>query len=177
MQSDGHDNTNTPGAPGSESRASVPDGLARALSELSGPQLGAHERSQLDEAVLSAVRDEFAARRRRRMTHAWGRRAGAVAAIAGLALVVVVAWPGGSTPPGQRLARDPADLNADGVVDILDVYALAKAVDRSYPPAAVCDVNADGTIDRLDVDALAGRVVRLDNAGSPRGGGRLGDAL
>lgn len=154
------------GADGAAGEPRLPEGLQAALAELSCPPMASPQREALDEAVLSAVRGEFAARRRRRL--AWSL-AGPIAAAAGLALAVVLIRPFGAPAPSPRVAAAPhaaGDFNADGVVDILDAYALAKIVESPSTARAEHDVNADGAVDRLDVDALAAQVVRLvDNSG------------
>ena len=65
-------------------------------------------------------------------------------------------------------AADPRDVNGDGVVDILDAFAVARAVEvgsaeerKVRAAAQAWDFNQDGVIDRRDADAVAVSVVRL----------------
>ncbi len=62
------------------------------------------------------------------------------------------------------IARLPGDLTGDGVVDILDALALARAIrDDAVTPAmtALADLNHDGVLDRDDIDAIARSAVSL----------------
>ena len=56
--------------------------------------------------------------------------------------------------PGYRPSTEAADLNNDGVVDILDLVAVAGQIGQSAAnnPA---DVNGDGTVDVLDLRLVA----------------------
>lgn len=119
----------------------------------------------LDPSVRSRLllRAEPELRRRRRAPRIW--RAGANAALAAAVLLTVGAtlyfgWFAKSG--GSRSRALTADINADGLVDILDAHALARAVDAGRGGA---DLNSDGAITRSDADWLADRVVRLGGAG------------
>ncbi|HYC56884.1 MAG TPA: dockerin type I domain-containing protein [Candidatus Binatia bacterium] len=54
--------------------------------------------------------------------------------------------------------RAATDVNGDGSFDILDAFALARALPA---PAPSGDINGDGTADRRDVDEVARRAVSL----------------
>lgn len=55
-----------------------------------------------------------------------------------------------------------ADFNRDGVVDILDALALARAVEAGTLLTAQFDLNGDGIIDRADADRVAALAVSLN---------------
>jgi hypothetical protein len=66
-------------------------------------------------------------------------------------------------------ARRPGlveDLNRDGVVDMLDAFALARQLEQGQAPRPQWDLNGDGTVNGLDVQALATQAVRLDQGGA-----------
>ena len=48
-----------------------------------------------------------------------------------------------------------ADINSDGVVDILDLILVARDFNRNKPINQRTDVNADGTVDILDLTLVA----------------------
>jgi hypothetical protein len=65
-------------------------------------------------------------------------------------------------------ARGPGsveDLNRDGVVDMLDAFALARQLEQGRAPRLQWDVNGDGVVDERDVQALAARAVSLESGG------------
>jgi len=57
-----------------------------------------------------------------------------------------------------EVISDPADINGDGVVDVLDLLQLLGEWGPCPPPPADCpaDVNSDGTVDVLDLLVLLG---------------------
>jgi predicted anti-sigma-YlaC factor YlaD len=90
------------------------------------------------------------------------------------AAVVVVAtagalWRGGlgaprsAAPAADRIARGD-DVNGDGRLDVLDAFALARAVESGTARPA-WDVNRDGAVDGRDVDAVAAAAVALGGDG------------
>ena len=83
--------------------------------------------------------------------------AAAVAIVAAGALV----WLGGHT----RLTARNEDLNGDGVVDMLDAFALARELQQGQSPRPQLDLNGDGVIDDRDVQILANRAVSLESRG------------
>lgn len=164
----------------------------------------------LDRAILAAARGRvvvITSRRTRTMRIArWGSVAAAAAAIA----IAAIVWPRAkpatplekktdialnmapAAPGAPAAAASPQDINGDGVVDILDAFALARAVDdpeedRMRAVAkrpgrgssgtaggggggrgslnADWDFNHDGVVDRRDADDVAMRAVRLSPAG------------
>jgi hypothetical protein len=63
---------------------------------------------------------------------------------------------------GTRMAAGPGgDINGDGRVDILDAFALARAVGAGGGSNNRWDVNGDGVVDDRDVDRLARAAVSL----------------
>lgn len=151
----------------------LPGPLADDLRRVYGRASRVDER--VDRAVLGAV--ERAGRRRPRLGLAWpavgaSSAGGLLAAAAGIAMLVVAGVLFTKNPPAQQQAQQkqmgrgglprytntPADTNGDGVVDVLDVFRLARAV---HAGAATRDFNNDGISDMGDVDALAARIVRV----------------
>jgi hypothetical protein len=140
--------------------------------------------SAVDAAVRRHAIEYFARQRRVRN---WTRWAGAAAAAAAIVLVALrLASPpdngtggtaqtpspsaGGAAASPRLAARTsaPEDVNGDGVVDVLDAFAVARGVRAGRPPAA-WDVTGDGVVDRQDVDRIAARAVAAPPAlvGSP----------
>jgi hypothetical protein len=64
--------------------------------------------------------------------------------------------------PGRQNAHAREDINADGRVDILDAFALARQLEARGIPELRLDFNGDGVVDRKDVEAIAGRAVKLE---------------
>jgi hypothetical protein len=118
----------------------------------------------MDRAVLAVTVERAAAVRRRRLALRVGGW-GALAAAAGLALAVLVWSPGrrgASSGPGSvPIAAGAMDINADGVVDILDALALSRMLREGAAAAAPWDITGDGVVDGRDVDALAAAAVLL----------------
>jgi len=114
----------------------------------------------VEEAILWNARKEAlrvrrtATQRDRRPT----RRLAAWAVAAGIALALGV---GGLLRLAERTdGRFAAsDVNRDGVVDILDAYALALHVEHGQGRGA--DLNTDGRVDGADVDLAARAAVEL----------------
>lgn len=63
-------------------------------------------------------------------------------------------------PP--EFARE--DINRDGQVDILDAFALARAVRGGDQPSSL-DLNGDGTVDGRDAEQIAAQAVKLEKGG------------
>jgi predicted anti-sigma-YlaC factor YlaD len=100
-----------------------------------------------------------------------GRVAPWAAAAAAVAIVAVAGalWRTGFGPPSPA-ATSPAatarvdDVNRDGRVDVLDAFALARAVEAGDSSPA-WDVNRDGAVDEGDVEAVALAAVSLGGGG------------
>ena len=130
----------------------LPDPLRAELSRLY--RADANVSPQADQKILNRARAHFARHRRLRLLLL--RTVGAAAAVA--AVVVLSVFIVRPSPP--RLATVSEDVNGDGLVDIRDALALARAIDAGS--ATAHDVNHDGVTDRRDVDAIALSAVRLD---------------
>lgn len=170
----------------------LPQPIIDRLREMDGPAVMPDPAHDAD--VLSGARQHFAeadeasglSRQRRNLRlFIGGGLGGAVAAMVGI--VVLIGSPARETSPGSpELAMQdqvpamsleaspatpgtypPGDVNADGQINILDAYVLAKQVDRRaffYAPAN--DMNSDNVIDQRDVDLIASQAVTL-NPGEP----------
>jgi len=86
---------------------------------------------------------------------AWGGVAAAMIAVGALV------WLGGRPSWAGR----PEDLNGDGVVDMLDAFALARELQQNPASHPQLDLNRDGVVDARDVQALAARAVSLEQGG------------
>lgn len=135
--------------------------------------MSAESMARLDAAVLG-----MAAAHRRRRSAVLYRIGGAVAAAAGLAIAVSVAWWG---PAGGRNSADELVLGDGEPVTILHAFRLARLIEgRGSGLSLTWDVTADGVVDRRDVEALAARAVRLNvgrddrRTGAERTGERSG---
>ncbi|MDB5294750.1 MAG: hypothetical protein JWO31_733, partial [Phycisphaerales bacterium] len=75
---------------------------------------------------------------------------------------------GGSAPAGRppvaarRAAAPagPADVDGNGVIDVLDARVVAPGVKAGRQDPA-WDVTGDGVVDRRDVDVIAATAVRV----------------
>lgn len=149
---------NDPHAANSDPTA-APPGLVRNLRALHAPPpFSSAEIEALDDAVLRLSAVDPPARTRA----PWRRIAlvgSPLAAAAAIALVFVLSRP----------AADPADLDRDGRITILDAFALARSLDAGQPTRPGWDRNGDGVVNRSDADAIALAAVSLDHFGN-RGG-------
>lgn len=158
----------------------IPESLGEALrrERLSLPPIS----GSIDRSVLGAARDRAALINRRRARVRVLGRLGVIGLAAMVVLAVIIA-PRVWRAPASRIASsgagrtfDPRDINHDGVVDILDAYALARAVDQGDEQrlkAIRAEWNAarDGALDRGAADRIALTAVRLT---SPAEGGGNG---
>jgi hypothetical protein len=93
-----------------------------------------------------------------------------LAAAAVLALVLVVPALTGQSDPAEQarpVAAGPDDVNRDGRVDILDAFALARAVESGRSDDAL-DANRDGKVDDADVERVSTAAVALAARGATR---------
>ncbi len=107
---------------------------------------------QVDEKILTAVRDQLREQKRRLVFFPrWAALAASLVLVFGLTYIVA-----------QSRTRSFAaeDINRDGVVDILDAFALARKIEAGEKDDA--DFNRDGVIDQRDAVAIELLVVRLD---------------
>jgi hypothetical protein len=108
-----------------------------------------------------AIRGHFAEHRRRRRLRLVLRWSGAAAAVLLLAFVLPPLLREPALPPAAPLH---GDVDRDGRVDVLDAFALARALEAARAEAidkAIGDANADGRLDRQDVDAIVRDAVDL----------------
>lgn len=138
------------------------DAAARTLSALPVTAAVPPER----EAVILALAGQRAAlaratrrgRRRPGVGVRWAAAAALVLAVGALALSQrrAIERAGLAAAPAARptLTRAQADLNGDGRVDVLDAFALARAVTHGTPRV--------GDADRHDVDVILAMAVSLD---------------
>ena len=122
---------------------------------------------QLDRRILDLAKSNFARRHRIRLQLRWGGGAAAAAALLLVALHLHHPQPAPrfvSTQSAGTTRALPADINHDGVVDILDAMALARQLESKTAPTANLDINNDGKVDQRDVDAIATQAVSLHGA-------------
>jgi hypothetical protein len=137
---------------------------------------------QVDEAVLGAVSEHFARQRDqepedviakdvdftfesrrkgrnrpRQKVRPWQKWLPLAASIVIAAMMLEFARQG-------RVA--PGDVNRDGVVDVLDAYALAARVASGGPTSRSWDLNDDGQVDAGDSNEIMARAVDLERSGS-----------
>ena len=104
----------------------------------------------VDARMLSEAH-RHAARLQRRQHARWLFALAVPMAAAALALVVALPR---SEPPPSAPADLSRDLHADGELNILDAFALARAVERGEVEPE-WDWNGDGRVDARDVETLA----------------------
>jgi hypothetical protein len=143
-----------------------------ALPELPSLRTGLREACRSDDPVpaardrliRAAIQDHFAADiGRRPVIRRIGPWAAAAAAVIAIAAWLAHPWRTPSTPSAPfATSVEPADLDRNGRVDILDAFALARRLDAGDTPESTLDLNRDGAVDARDVDLLALRAVALD---------------
>ena len=141
----------------SSSDLEAPPQLVAALQRLGKPAVFVP--ATADEAVLRAAERRLNPARRRTP---WLRFLPWLAA-ASMAIVLAIAVPSFLFKGADSLARE--DLNHDGVVDILDAFALARQVKAGTTDRQRLDLNGDGAIDDRDVAILAAHAVKLERGG------------
>lgn len=112
----------------------------------------------------------------RRMAHRAAARGGrrriwlvSAMAVAAAAAIVFAVWRVGISDrapdrSAEVAAAGPRDLNSDGQVDILDAFALARALERGDETKPEWDINGDSVVDDGDVEAIASGVVAIEEA-------------
>lgn len=139
-------------------------GIAADLSPASQPPFSVPE--EVDRRILWLARKQAAiARKRPYRTVSVGLR-WAVAASVVVTLGILTTSrhlrrPETAEPVVARVAAVPGDINADRRVDILDAFALARAVSADGGINSRWDVNGDGVVDDRDVERLARAAVSL----------------
>lgn len=119
-----------------------------------------------DGAIRFAIRghfeSQFARRHALRRVLRWTSAAAAIAAIVLISIALLPSKHRGNSPANvaiQSFAKE--DLNADGRVDVLDAFFLARQIKAGGSLDAKWDVNSDGVVDDRDVAALAAVAVSL----------------
>jgi hypothetical protein len=134
----------------------MPDRLRADLKRACTPQ--AVVPKDVDDAVMSAARRHLGQPVRPRLWRRWIPAAAA-------ALLALTVWLGRPARIGHELGRPGmvrGDCDANGRVDILDAFVLARRLERDTTPPGEFDFNSDGRVDRGDVDVVAGWAVRLE---------------
>jgi len=129
----------------------------RLRGALAGPALDQITRQRLIERGAPALAN------RRRTRGAWRTVGGLAAAVALVSVtsLLVLRAPSTSHQTAESQLALVADINADGVVDILDAHALATAIESG---SSAPDLDADGATTRADADWIADAVTRLEGA-------------
>jgi hypothetical protein len=142
--------------------------LGQPLEPLAIPEERDRVVIELARERAAAIRRESEQRPRRVLrTVAW---AVPLAAAAVVALLIVMPTLTDETAPAESrtpVAAGPDDVNRDGRVDILDAFALARAVESGRSDDAL-DANRDGKVDDADVERVSMSAVAL----AARGGSR-----
>lgn len=138
-----------------------PDEHPRLAAELRGLARKRPAPADLDGRVLGEL--DLA-----RRPIAWGRGLAVAALIAiaiGVLSVLLVPQAADRTMSMPSVmseaAVNPWDVTADGQVDVLDAFALAKAIERGHA-GGEADFNIDGQVDAGDLALLTARIVRVE---------------
>ena len=129
--------------------------FAKDLQTLFEPTEGV--RPEVDRAVMDAAARHLHRRRGLR----WLTYGGACAAAAMLVAGVLLMDLNRQKHPHAPIALKN-DMNADGSVDILDAFKLARQIGATDEPDPAWDANGDGFVDQKDVDAVAFAAVQLN---------------
>jgi hypothetical protein len=117
---------------------------------------------EVDAQMRSEIRRHFAHTIASPRTTRWRRLPWAIAAVMLISVLSWLMWPGYQPPPPTPLiAHQPADVDRNGRVDILDAYQLAGMLESGT--VASLDLNGDGAFDQHDVDFIAMQAVRLSD--------------
>ncbi len=143
----------------SDAEVELPAELRRAIADLDATPVAVP--AHLDRMILSAARVRLARRKRAGHVLRWG-----FAAAAAMALVVVGRFVL-MEKAGTAQVAVLGDANADGRVDILDAFVVARAIEHQEKLPPAWDVNGDGVVDQKDVDLIAQMAVNVSK-GSAR---------
>ncbi len=119
--------------------------------------------ARVDKIILGQAKQRLAKPRRLIIRLRWAAGIAAAAAVIALG-VILYQGPNhqSSIINHQSVAEGRADVDANGRVDILDAFRLARDIEARGPVAPQWDLNGDGRIDRDDVNRVALAAVRLD---------------
>ena len=141
-----------------EESLQAPEKLVEALNRLQKERLFVPP--MMDQAVLREARRHLP--RLERPQARWKPWSSWAAMAACLALAVWMGERFSSPTRARPFALE--DINHDGLVDILDAFALARRIETGGTLDPRWDINGDGRVDRSDVDAIAARAVNLAQA-------------
>jgi hypothetical protein len=134
------------------------EGFAALAAALAAPAPLTEVPAAQDAALRALAVERGRAIRTRRRRARWVAVAAAAAVVA---LFVLIRSRQGGDAAAPVVAAGPADVNRDGALDILDAFALARALETGAPRAE-WDFDRDGVVDRRDVDFIAQSAVALD---------------
>ena len=112
--------------------------------------------SEIDQSIITMARRDFTAGRRTRHLVEWLSTAAVAAAV-----LLVVFWAGHEHESSLQTEIAREDVDGSGRVDILDAFALARAIETKSAYRPQWDLNGDEVVDRLDVDTVALAAVSL----------------
>jgi hypothetical protein len=119
------------------------------------------------DAALLALAGPAAGRIRGRRRARWAGAGATLAAVAAALALAFLRSPEdrSAAAPIALAAAGPMDVNGDARTDILDAFAVARAIERGDAAGHPgWDVTGDGRVDDADVDALAAAAVALGGA-------------
>lgn len=138
-----------------ESNLRLPSRLERELKAIYTPPRVIP--SSVDHVVLQEARRRFKPSFRANSLIQFPRWLAAAAAVVLGALVASMLF-----SPARRASHVREDINADGRIDILDAFALARQLEKGEGRERNLDFNGDGVVDQKDVEAIAARAVKLE---------------
>ena len=145
-------------------RVAVPPAVDRAILQAARDHLGRAAEAVAPAPQISRSQEAFGWTDWRAALRAvlFGPRWATVGATAAIVIVAgtLVWW---SSNPQSTAELE--DLNGDGAVDMLDAFALARALPQTPVSDPRFDFNGDGVTDERDVRTLAARAVSLESGG------------
>jgi hypothetical protein len=142
----------------------IPSKLSADLKALFEPKVGIPP--EVDRAVIDRAHKQLTpieSGKRKRLRIHWGWRIAAAAAVIILAFSLDLTKQHDPKTDSLTLSKtQPADIDQNGRVDILDAFKLAKHIESAGTTETEWDFNGDGLIDRSDVDMVAYAAVSLD---------------
>lgn len=143
---------------------SVPHALQRDLARYLG---SGEPPREVDERALAAAHAELADLDRSKRHRSWPRSWWPVAAAAAL-LVALGLWRVFAPAPAPARVLAATDIDRNGRVDVLDAFALARAlqVHETQPKPELplaWDVDGDGRVDARDVERVVQDAVKVSS--------------